>query len=230
MASKMSIAEREQNKIITIHHGAYVKTINKVEQSDYRYISTSTGTRFVEGLIVDYHNLIRLIEAADPNGNKLTLIERCVCFIMSLKSNKTFHLSNEVKKGSKLSTINERMIVEAALYYLSCSNYRIADAHGKAISSGHFDYSGYENGHKRELNAYKKMLEDILKELKFDDKTVLEILNKIYLRGVMYKEGIDLELEDKIKRKLSCSEVMENPVIDETLSPEFMEYKRRFRI
>lgn len=229
MASKISIAEREQIKILTIHHGAYVKMINEINQEDYKNINTSTGKRYIEDVTVDYHNLIRLIESSDPNKNKLTLIEKCVCFMMSLKNNRTFHLSSAVKKNSKLNTINERMIIQAALYFLACSNYRIADKHGKAIASGHFDYSGFENGHKRELNAYKKELENILKEVKFDDIAILDILNRIYLHGVMYKEGIDLEFEEKIKEKLSCVELMENPVIDEALSPEYIEYKKRFR-
>lgn len=230
MGSKFSLAEREERKISTIHHGAYVKVINEVDPKDYKCIYTATGKRKIEDLVADYRSLIRLIEASDKTGKKLTLIEKCICFIMSLKNNKTFFLNSDVKKGSKLSTINERMIVEAAMYFLTCSNYRVTDNHDKTIVSGHFDLTGYDDNHKRELNIYKKALLDLLKELKFDENAAVEILNRIYLRGILYKEGLSLDLEDKIKKRISCTEVMENPIIEETLSPEFMEYKKRFRI
>lgn len=230
MGSRITSAEREQRKIATIHHGAYVNVINEVEPKDYRNFSTATGKRYIEDLTADYKNLIRLIEASDPNGKKLTFIEKAVCFIMSLKNNKTFFLKNDVKKGSKLSTINERMIVQAILYFLTCSTYRVHGNHGKIILSGQFDYSGYDNGHKRELNIYKKALLDIISEFNFDDNAALEIINRIYLRGIMYKEELDLELEDKIRSKISIVESLDVPFVEQTLNPEFVEFKKKFRM
>ena len=229
MGSKATIAEREERKLLTIHHGAYVKVVNEVDPKDYMYFYTSASNRHIEDLIIDYHNLIRLIELADDK-KKLTLIEKCICFMLSLKKNKSFHLKSEVKKGTKLSTINERMIVEAAMYFLICSIYKVNGAHNEVIADGRFDLTGFDNGHKRELNLYKKKLIELLSELRFDELAALEILNCIYLRGIMYKEDIDLDLEEKIKNKISCTELMENPIITDSLNPEFIGYKKKFRM
>ena len=225
----MTIAEKETRKLDTIHHGAYVSVINDVDSKDYSLFSSNTGQRHTEKIVSDYRGLIRLVEASDPSQKKLSLVERCICFIMALRNSKTFHLSGKVKKGTKVSTLNERLIVEAVLYYLSCSTYKILDNHKKIIANNTFDYIGFENGHKRELSSYKKALLDLLMQSTFDDQTAMAILNQIYLRGVMYKEGLSLDFEDKIKGRLIATEVIEVPRIEQSMSQEYLEYKKRMR-
>ena len=64
----------------------------------------------------------------------------------------------------------------------------------------------------------------------FDDQAFMGILNQLYLRGVMYKEDISLDLEDKVKTKLTVFETLDTPRVEQSLSPEYVEYKRRMRL
>ena len=225
----MTIADKEKRKLNTIHHGAYVSVINDVDEKDYGSFSSCVSNGYVERLVFDYKKLITMIEMSDPNGAKLSLVEKAVCFAMSLKNNRTIFLNNGVKKGSKLARINERLIVEALLYFLSCSTYKILDYHKKVVVGGIFDLTGFDNNHKRELATYKKQLVEYLSQSKFDDQAIITILNQIYLRGVMYKESIDMDLEEKIRVKLLATETMDVPRIEQTLKPEYSEYKKRIR-
>lgn len=225
----MTIADKEKRKLNTIHHGAYVSVINDVDEKDYGSFSSCTSQGFIEDLVRDYRNIIRLIEASDPKQVKLSLVEKAVCLAMSLKKNKSIFLHKGVKKGSKLARINERLIAEALFLYLTCSTYKMLDNHKKVTFSGDFDYSGYEDGHKRELAQYKKELIELLSQPTFDDQAVITVLNNIYLRGVMYKESIDMILEDKVRERIVATETMDVPRINEHINPEYTEYKKRFR-
>ena len=225
----MTIADKEKRKLNTIHHGAYASVINDLDEKDYGSFSSCTSQGFIEDLVRDYRNIIRLIEASDPKQVKLSLVEKAVCLAMSLKKNKSIFLHKGVKKGSKLATINERLIVEALLYFLSCSTYRVLDHHKKVVVGGEFDLTGFDNNHKRELATYKKQLVELLSNPTFDDQAIITILNQIYLRGVMYKESIDMDLEEKIRVKLLATETMDVPRIEQTLKPEYSEYKKRIR-
>jgi hypothetical protein len=229
MGSKMTIADKEKRKLNTIHHGAYVSVINDTDSKDYGSFSSCVSNGYVERLVFDYKKLITMIEMSDPNGAKLSLVEKAVCFAMSLKNNRTIFLNKGVKKGSKLARINERLIAEALFLYLTCSTYKMLDNHKKVTFSGDFDYSGFEDGHKRELAQYKKELIEYLSQPTFDDQAVITVLNNIYLRGVMYKESIDMILEDKVRERLVATETMDVPRINEHINPEYTEYKKRFR-
>lgn len=229
MRRRMTIADKEKRKLNTIHHGAYVSVINDTDSKDYGSFSSYVSYGYVERLVFDYKKLIIMIEMSDPNGAKLSLVEKAVCFAMSLKNNRTIFLNKSVKKGSKLARINERLIVEALLYFLSCSTYRVLDHRKKVVVGGEFDLTGFDNNHKRELATYKKQLVELLSNPIFDDQAVITVLNNIYLRGVMYKESIDMDLEEKIRVKLLATETMEVPRINEHINPEYTEYKKRFR-
>lgn len=45
----------------------------------------------------------------------------------------------------------------------------------------------------------------------------------------MYKESIDIDLEEKIRVKLLATETMDVPRIEQTLKSEYTEYKKRIR-
>ena len=140
-----------------------------------------------------------------------------------------FIVSSEGKKSKVLKNANERAMAEALLAYLTCSEYKMLDHHKKLVFKNRFDLENFGEGHKRELNELKKQLIEECSKVVIDYEPMVELLNTIYLKGVMYGEEIDPELEDKVKQRLVATELYEVPTVKKELKPEYQLHKSKYR-
>ena len=230
MGTKGTIKEREERKILMIEHTAFATIINQMDPSLFSNFSVNNGYSAVEDVIRKYRGLLYQCEVLFSQTNDpVTFIDKAICFAMAMKSKPMFYLNAEGKKNSKLKDVNERTIAEAILLFLSCSEYKLLDHHKKIVFKSEFGLEGFEEGHKRELSAFRKQLVEECSKVAIDYNSMVELLNTIYLKGVMYKEEVDAELEDKVRSKLVTTETYDVPKKHVELKQEYQLHKNRYR-
>lgn len=230
MGSKETIAMRENKKIMMIEHIAFCDVIDMIDPRLYGTFSVNNGAGAIEDLIHIYKRLIEQCETLfAQTGDKVSFIDKAVCFAMAMKRKPMFIVSSEGKKSKVLKNANERAMAEALLAYLTCSEYKMLDHHKKLVFKNRFDLENFGEGHKRELNEFKKQLIEECSKAVIDYEPMVELLNAIYLKGVMYGEEIDPDLEDKVKQKLAATELYEVPTIQKELKPEYQLHKSKYR-
>lgn len=230
MGSKETIAMRENKKIMMIEHIAFCVVIDMIDPKFYGTFSVNNGAAAIEDIVHIYRRLIEQCETLfAQTGDKVSFIDKAVCFAMAMKRKPMFIVSNEGKKSKVLKSANERAMAEALLVYLTCSEYKMLDHHKKVAFRNRFDLEAFGEGHKRELNEYRKQLIEECSKVAIDYNSMVALLNTIYLKCVMYGEEIDLELEEKVKQRLVATELYEVPTIQKELKPEYQLYKSKYR-
>lgn len=230
MSSNETIKDRETKKIMMIEHVAFATVVNDIDPKCYKYFSANNGNLAMEELIRVYRLLLEQCERAfAQTEEQVSFIDKAACFAMAMKRRPLFHLGKEAKKYAKLKNANEKSMVEGLLLYLCCSEYKIYDHHKKIIMRDNFGYEGFGEGRKKEFaNLKKSLLEECSKPV-IDFTSLVELLNNIYLKGVMYKEDIDYELEDKVKKRLVASELYKVPNKRVEINPEYTLHKSKYR-
>lgn len=230
MSNKPKLQEREEKKILMIEHYAFASIINDMDPKLFEYFSVNNGYGAIEDIIRRYRMLVeRCSYLFAQTGDEITFIDKAVCFAMSMKHKPIFHLNTDGKKNAKLKSVNEKVIAEAILAFLSCSEYKMHDHHKKLVFKEQWDLDGFDNGHKRELAAFRKQLVEECSKIAIDYETMVQLLNTIYLKGVMYKEEIDADLEEKVRSKLVAVETYEVPRKHAELKQEYILHKSKYR-
>ena len=230
MGSKETIAMRESKKIMMIEHVAFCSVIDMIDPKLYGTFSVNNGAWAIEDIVRNYRMLVeRCTCLFAQTGDAINFMDKAVCFAMAMKRKPLFIVSSEGKKSKVLKNANERAMAEALLVYLTCSEYKMLDHHKKIAFKNRFDLEAFGEGHKRELNEFKKQLIEECSKVAIDYDSMVALLNTIYLKGVMYGEEIDADLEEKIKQKLVTTELYEVPTIQKELKPEYQLHKSKYR-
>lgn len=230
MSSKETVKMREDKKLMMIEHAAFCNVIDMIDPKFYGMFSVNNGAGAIEDLIRRYRGLLYQCEVLfAQTGDPVTFIDKAVCFGMAMKNKPIFIVGSEGKKSKVLKNANARLIAEALLLYLTCSEYKTLDHHRKIVFKNRFDLDNFGEGHKRELAEYRRQLIEECSKTVIDYEPMVQLLNTIYLKGVMYGEEIDADLEDKIKQKLITTELYEVPTVKRELNPQYQLHKAKYR-
>ena len=228
MASKLTIQEKEELKIAIINHEALIRVINNLSTKDYPKFSTIKESVLNEELTSKYRKIQKQMEIVKGNS-KLTFFDKVLCLIDSLKNTNVFYLSDSMKPSKKLKDANIQYIIQVLLLFLENSEYQIKAKRKYLISTNKFDYDGFSNGHKTEFN---NMVKGLITEFRKDDFNYDDVLNliiAIYQRGIVYKEEIDLDLENDVMKGLIVNESFSFQNTHSEYNPEYVQYRKSFR-
>lgn len=223
----LSAKERETRKVTLILHAALTTVLNGLEEKDYPHIFVSTNSGNLSSIIFDSMKFMTQFNLMFKDENrKLTVFDKALCLAMSLERNKvitTSDLKGRVPK--RLTNLNEKLITEAVLGYVGHSNYHVK----RTDISGDFSFEAFLDGHKTELKHFKELLTEEFVNTNFDYNKCFVLLYDVYLRGICYSEGLDIDQIYSLKKTTTIKERHDAPVVTVKNENTYSEYKKNFR-
>lgn len=196
MGLKETKKDREHRKILLYFHLAFTTIVNQLEEADFKQysIATNTAGSYASSLLSSYDSFLnQCMYVLGQEEKDVSLFDKAICFGMSLKENKAISARKVNSKSPKrVQDLNDRLIAKAMMCFLESSTYRLATKSDHTLFSGAFCYDGFSSGHKKELKSLEKLLLEGISTAQLDYEACLAILQKMYIRGVIYQE----ELED----------------------------------
>lgn len=234
MSTKLTIREKEHKKILLDFHYAFVSVINQFTEEELKkYGLVSNMSRgFSENLLYDYENFKKMCSQVQNSDIKhISVFDKAICIALSINQCRPIMFRNiNSKSPLKAKFLKEKLIAETMLAFIESSSYRLSNSSKENILDGCFNFDGYNNGHKTELNKLKKNLILILSQQPFDYFGCLNILKTIYVRGILYKEGL-AELDEKqLMNSLAISETFEYKSNSEQLRSDYNNYIKSKRM
>lgn len=202
--------EKKKNKMLLIFHEVFVKYINAYTKEDFEnyQIKTRTQGSFVKDLLeVDTVFNNKLAELMQVEPEELSIFDKAICFGMSFKKTEPIIvMGTNYHSPQRFKNVNAKMTAEAMMYYLDKTKYRIAKPKKKTICGGDFSFEGFEDGHKLELAKLKKELIEASTGKNVNYLVALDILKKMYIKGIIYGNGLDGISEEEFLSLLTVYE------------------------
>lgn len=223
----LTAKERETRKVTLLLHAALTTVLNGLEEKDYPHIFVSTNSSNLSSIVFDSMKFMEQFKVMfQDEDRKLTVFDKALCLAMSLERNKvitTSDLKGRVPK--RLTNLNEKLITEAVLGYIAHSNYHVK----RTDISGDFSFESFLNGHKTELKHFKELLTEEFVTTNFDYNKCLALLYDLYLRGVCYSEGLDIDQIYSLKKVTTIKERHDAPTVQVESTNTYSEYRKNFR-
>lgn len=202
--------EKKKNKMLLIFHEVFVKYINAYTKEDFEnyQIKTRTQGSFVKDLLeVDTVFNNKLAELMQVEPEELSIFDKAICFGMSFKKTEPIIvMGTNSHSPQRFKNVNAKMTAEAMMYYLDKTKYRIAKPKKKTICGGDFSFEGFEDGHKLKLAKLKKELIEASTGKNVNYLVALDILKKMYIKGIIYGNGLDGISEEEFLSLLTVYE------------------------
>lgn len=225
--NNMTLKERETRRISILIHNASTTIFNSLKEEDFSSVHTTISSMSMETIMHDYYRYIDQFNLLyeDDDTRKLTIFDKALCLAMSMEAHPIIGVSTKGKKPARLTDLNAKAIASTVVDFLHASKYIVKGAKLNGI----YDLRVFDDGHKKELKQLKTLLAEEFKKVNFDYNTCLAILVKVYSKGIIYQNGLDTELEVKIAENLSIKDNVDAYGIQVNSSPQYQEYKNRFK-
>lgn len=228
MIVKYTETEERDNRVFTLLlHSALTKVLNELKESDYPNVYTRVASINLIDIFYDYTKYCRQFEMMFQNDDrKFSEFDRMLCFAMALEHNPVISFTSiKNKSPQRVRNLNEKVMTEFVLMMMQQSNYRLRNADIK----GDFNLNGFDDGHKKEFKVLKDLLIQEIGDVTHNYNECLALLIKIYVKGVIYLNGLDKELENLVANNLVVR-IPANPRnIVVPVENTFNDYKRSLR-
>ncbi len=227
MATKKldSVGGKAYQANIVLLHNALTIVINRLEEKDFPAIYTRTSSINYDDLLHDYKRYMEQIEQICALENiKPSAFDKMLCMAMAIEHNPLVgYMTSDSKLPLRVQHLNEKLSLEAILLMMEQTTYKVK---GTDLE-GQFTLEGYNKDHKRVLEALKKQLLPYLASVNKDYNQALALLYSIYSKGIIYDQGLDIELQSEIANNLSVKlpSVLKTGTVESTNG--YSEYKRK---
>lgn len=213
MGSKVKRETKERNKMLIIFHETFVKIINEYKEEDYHnyQIKSRIGGTFIDEMFLDYENNLKKCGFVNQKSvEDLSVFDRAICFGMCLKEIEPIMITGtKTRSPKRFQNVNERFVAEAMLRFIEATLYRVVKKGNHVLCRGVFNYDCFNDGHKKELESFRKLLIANIEGEEINYIETLALLNKIYVKGVIYDQGLEGIDEARILENLKVTEKFE---------------------